>query len=167
MTEIRCPLEEAAERHDALPAVVSGARVVSYAEFHQRVAGVTAALRRAGCKPGERVAVLAPNSPDYLVWLLAILRLGAVCCPMNTRLPHRTVTDLLHRVDCRWLVAQAPEQEGLDGLEGDVRILDGGKLGAAEALAGGDDPGCAMPLDRPATIVFTSGSTGTPKAVLH
>ncbi len=167
MTEIRCPLEKTAERYGGRPAVVSGARVVSYAEFHQRVAGVTAALRRAGCKPGERVAVLAPNSPDYLVWLLAVLRLGAVCCPMNTRLPHRTVTDLLHRVDCRWLVAQAPEQEGLDGLEGDVRILDGGKLGAAEAPSGGDDRGCAMPLDRPATIVFTSGSTGTPKAVLH
>lgn len=166
MTEIRCPLEEQAERHGDRPAVVSGARVVSYAEFHRRVAGVTAALRRAGCKPGERVAILAPNSPDYLVWLLAALRLGAVCCPMNTRLPHRTVADLLRRVDCRWLVTQAPEQEALGDLTGDAQILEGGEL-AAEGLAGGDGQSCTMPLDRPATIVFTSGSTGTPKAVLH
>ena len=167
MTEIRCPLEEAAERHRGRPAVVSGARVISYAEFHQRVAGVTAALRRAGCKPGDRIAILAPNSPDYLVWLLAVLRLGAVCCPMNTRLPHRTVRDLLRRVDCRWLVARGPEQEALRDLNGDVRILDGRELADAGAPSGGDDPGCSMPLDRPATIVFTSGSTGTPKAVLH
>lgn len=167
MTEIRCPLEKTAERYGGRPAVVSGARVVSYAEFHQRVAGVTAALRRAGCNRGDRIAILAPNSPDYLVWFLSVLRLGAVCCPMNTRLPHRTVMDLLRRVDCRWLVVHASEQEGLGDLAGDVQILDGGKLGAGEALAGEDGPGCAMPLDRPATIVFTSGSTGTPKAVLH
>ena len=167
MTEIRCPLEEAAERHGGRPAVVSGAQVVSYAEFHQHVAGVMAGLRRAGCNPGNRIAILAPNSPDYLVWLLAVLRLGAVCCPMNTRLPHRTVADLLRRVDCRWLVTQASEREGLGDLTGDVRILEGRELADAGGPSGADAQGCIMPLDRPATIVFTSGSTGTPKAVLH
>ncbi len=167
MTEIRCPLEEAAERHADRPAIVSGARVVSYAEFHQRVARATAALLRAGCNPGERVAILAPNSPDYLVWLLAILRLGAVCCPMNTRLPHRTVADLLRRVDCRKLVVQDTEQEGMGDLTGDVRIVEGRDLTSGEESTGAAAQGCTMPLDRPATIVFTSGSTGTPKAVLH
>lgn len=167
MTEIRCPLEEAAEFHGDRPAIVSGARAVSYAEFHRRVARATAALRRAGCTPGERAAILAPNSPDYLVWLLAILRLGAVCCPMNTRLPHRTVADLLRRVDCRKLVVESMEQEGLGDLTGDVQIVEGRDLTSGEASAGAAAQGCIVHLDRPATIVFTSGSTGTPKAVLH
>ena len=201
MTEIRCPLEEAAERCGHRPAVVSGARVVSYAEFHQRVTGVTAALERAGCNPGDRIAVCAPNSPDYLVWLLAILRLGAVCCPMNTRLPERAVADLLGRVNCRWLVVQTSAGEapagarlagGGDGrpvLNGDVRVIESGELPSltdgdgqeaggghsgeslhadtASVRPGGRNRDRAMPLDRPATIVFTSGSTGAPKAVLH
>ena len=167
MTEIRCPLEEAAERYGQRPAVVSGSRVVSYAEFHDRVAQMTAALRRAGCNPGERVAILAPNSPDYLVWLLALLRLGAVCCPMNTRLPNRTVADLLRRIDCRKLVAQVPDEEGLGDITSDVKILQGGDLPAAGWPLEEDAQGSTMPLDRPATIVFTSGSTGIPKAVLH
>lgn len=167
MTEIRCPLEEAAGRHADRSAIVSGARAVSYAEFHQRVARATAALRRAGCNPGERVAILAPNSPDYLVWLLAILRLGAVCCPMNTRLPHRTVADLLRRVDCRKLVLESTEQKGMGDLTGDVQIVKGRDLTSGEESTGEAAQACTMPLDRPATIVFTSGSTGTPKAVLH
>ena len=205
MTEIRCPLEEAAESHGGRPAVISGGRVLSYADFHQRVARVAAALHQAGCRPGDRVAILAPNSPDYLVWVLAVLRLGAVCCPMNTRLPDRTAADLLRRVDCRKLVVQAPAPEGPGEASGDAPFADGGRFkvilsgdlwlmerGDARLLADHDrqntrgrdhretrgaDPasasadrdarGCTIPLDRPATVVFTSGSTGTPKAVLH
>ena len=190
MTEIRCPLEEAAERHGDRPAIVSGARAVSYAEFHQRVARATAALMRRGCSPGERVAILAPNSPDYLVWLLAVLRLGAVCCPMNTRLPHRTVADLLRRVDCRKLVLRTPEPgvagdiadggkaaggSGLEIPEPGLQIIYGHDLQAAEGRGvkaaveppDTDAQDSTISLDRPATIVFTSGSTGTPKAVLH
>jgi len=207
MTEIRCPLEQAAERHAGRPAVVSGARIVTYAEFHQRVAGVAAVLRQAGCSPGERVAILAPNSPDYLVWLLAVLRLGAVCCPMNTRLPHRTVADLLRRVGCSKLVLHTLEPDALAGIAGDaeaprnrhrqplqedgprviraddLQVIEGRDLtivsehgprampsrgpGAAGGPPDVDAQPCTVPLDRPATIVFTSGSTGTPKAVLH
>ncbi len=182
MTEIRCPLEEAAERHRDRPAFVSGARAVSYAEFHQRVARVTAALRRAGCNPGERVAILAPNSPDYLVWLLAVLRLGGVCCPMNTRLPHRTVADLLRRVDCRTLVVGEPERQRSTDTAGDTQVMQDHDLRVIQGngldVAGDRDPagaappavdaqGSTIPLGRPATIVFTSGSTGVPKAVLH
>ncbi len=165
MTEIRCLLEEAAERHGRRPAVVNGARTVSYAELHERVAVTAAALRQAGCNPAERVAIFAPNSPDYLVWLLAILRLGAVCCPMNTRLPHRTVADLLGRVGVRKLVVRDVDDR-LGDIPSGVEMLQGRQF-AATGKPPEEDAGSIMPLHRPATIVFTSGSTGTPKAVLH
>lgn len=166
MTEVHCPLEEAAERHGDRPAVINGARVVSYSEFRRCVAQMTATLQRAGCRPGERIALFAPNSPDYLVWLLAVLRLGAVCCPMNTCLPNRTVADLLRRIDCRKLVAPAPAED-LGEVTGGVQVIQGRVLASAGESSEEGPEGSTVDLGRPATIVFTSGSTGTPKAVLH
>ena len=77
------------------------------------------------------------------------------------------MADLLRRIDCRKLVAQVPVEEGLGDITSGVKILQGGDLAAAGGPLEEDAQGSTMPLDRPATIVFTSGSTGTPKAVLH
>ena len=119
MTEIPCPLEAAAKR--------CGDRPVSYREFRHLVATAAAAFRQAGCNPADRIGVPAPNSPDYLVWLLAAMRIGAVCCPMSTRLPSRTVADQLRDIDCRTLVVDDPEIEGL----GDAVTLRGRVLRVA------------------------------------
>ena len=163
MTEIPCPLDEAAARHGDRPAVIRGPRTISWRELRHRVGTAAAALRQAGCKPGDRIAILAPNSPCHLVWLLAILRLGAVGCPMNTRLPNRTVAGLLRRIDCRTLVVDIAETAGL----GDVTTLSGRDLSRIATSIDDSSRISTIPLQRPATILHTSGSAGVPKAVLH
>lgn len=163
MAEIRCPLDEAARRHGDRPAVVHGTRTIAWRELRGRVAATAEALRRAGCAPGDRIATLAPNGPDQLVRLLAVVRLGAVGCPLDPRLPDRAVAGLLRRIDCRTLVADVAQAADL----GDVTTLSGRDLARSRASFAEPARPSPTPLHRPATILFTSGSAGVPRAVLH
>ena len=163
MADIACPLDEAAVRHGDRPAVISGPRTITWRELRHRVATAASSLREADCNPGDRIGILAPNSPDHLVWLLAVLRLGAVGCPMSPLLPNRTVAELLRRIDCRTLVVDAADTEGL----GDVTTLRGRGLSRARTSTDDSARIRTIPLQRPMTIVHTSGSAGVPKAVLH
>lgn len=163
MTEIPCPLDDAAARHGDRPAIIRGAGTITWRELRHHVATAASSLREAGCKPGDRIGILAPNRPDHLVWLLAVLRLGAVGCPMNPRLPDRAVAERLRRIDCRTVVTDVADSRGL----GDVAVLRGCDLGRAGTSTGKSTRKSPIPLQRPATIVHTSGSSGVPKAVLH
>src|SRR3954463_6192187 len=65
---------------------VEGARRFTYAELAQRVERQAAALAALGVKPGDRVAVLAPNGVMALEAHFAPMRIGAVLVMLNTRL---------------------------------------------------------------------------------
>ncbi|MGN6675006.1 MAG: AMP-binding protein, partial [Thermomicrobiales bacterium] len=58
----------------------------SFAELHARVGVATAVLAAAGVVAGDRVALLARNSPAFVVTVHALGRLGAVLAPLNARL---------------------------------------------------------------------------------
>ena len=99
-----------------------------------------------------------------VVCLLALVRLGAVACPLNTRNPPQVLRDQLQLLKTRWLIAPRETAEALD--------TPGVTLLESEALVprGSDEQSDrhALPLesDRPAVALFTSGSTATPKAAL-
>ena len=67
-------LERVGRGHGEQPALGLGPRIVrSYPEVAARVARLAGALRqRFGLEPGERVAIVAKNSPDYLELMYAI-----------------------------------------------------------------------------------------------
>ncbi len=53
-----------------------------WSEFHEKVRGVFASLKKAGIQPGDRVAILAQSSPEWIMCDMANLLLGAITVPI-------------------------------------------------------------------------------------
>ncbi|MFS8359097.1 FadD3 family acyl-CoA ligase [Streptomyces sp. CWNU-52H] len=75
----------AAERYADVEAVVEGRTRVTYAELGARVERAAAACVANGVTSGDRVAVWAPNTLDWIVSSLGAVSAGAVLVPLNTR----------------------------------------------------------------------------------
>ena len=78
-------------------AVVDGSRRISYSELHDDVKRAARALLAHNVGRGDRVAVWAPNSYEWIVMGLAIGYAGAVLIPVNTRFKGHEAADILGR----------------------------------------------------------------------
>lgn len=153
-------VEEAVERRGENPLWVQrlakGARrTTSYAAVRRRAVALSKRLRDAGVEPGDRVAILAGNGPEWGAAAFATWRLGAVIAPLHTgssaeelRISHDALAPkcTLHNGAAR-------------GLPGAVLIGDEEDIDV--------DAGGAPDVDpySEAANVYTSGSTGNPKIV--
>src|SRR5580698_1440435 len=85
------------DRDASAPAVTDAAGTLGWSDFQDRVLRVAGALRRAGIRPGCRVALWLPNGADYLAAIFACARLGALAIHINTRFRTAEVGNLLRR----------------------------------------------------------------------
>ncbi len=92
-------------------AVVHGELRWSYAEFAEEVGRMAGALRRVGIETGDRVAILAPNTPWHLVAHFAMPLLTAPLVSINTRLSAREIAYILEHSGARVLPIENPVQD--------------------------------------------------------
>ncbi|MES9522788.1 FadD3 family acyl-CoA ligase [Streptomyces capoamus] len=93
----------AAGRHPDTEAVVDGRTRITYAELGARIERAAAACLARGVDTGDRVAVWAPNSLDWIVAALGAVSAGAVLVPLNTRFKGTEAADVLRRSGTRLL----------------------------------------------------------------
>ncbi|MGX1757732.1 FadD3 family acyl-CoA ligase [Streptomyces lydicus] len=93
----------AARRYASREAVVEGRTRVSYAELGARVEEAAAACIASGVALGDRVAVWAPNTLDWIVSALGAVTAGAVLVPVNTRFKGAEAADVLRRTRAKLL----------------------------------------------------------------
>ncbi|GGP85172.1 amino acid adenylation domain-containing protein [Streptosporangium pseudovulgare] len=156
MTPTVCDLFErqVRERPDATAVRTSG-RSWTYAEFGGTTARLAARLRRGGAGPGGIVGLVAPRGPQALTGIVAILRSGAACLPLDPDDPPLRNREILDGTGCRQVLAAAPV-EWLPG----AQLIDDPTLEDEEEAP----PAAPDPLDL-AYAITTSGSTGRPKVV--
>ncbi|MFD4869789.1 amino acid adenylation domain-containing protein, partial [Streptomyces sp. NPDC058412] len=151
----RDPLDPVAGQDPSLPALLSGARRLTYGDLDARVSSLAERMLAAGVTAGQPVAVVLPRGIDSVVTLLACLRTGAVYCPLSPSDPAARLELLLGRLaPALVLTAEGSPVHIPDGLPS-------AHVGAANLPTAG--PADVVP--NTAYIIHTSGSTGIPKAV--
>ncbi|MEU3749252.1 MULTISPECIES: FadD3 family acyl-CoA ligase [Streptomyces] len=174
--------DRAAERYGDEEALVFGEDRWTFTELRDRVDRVARAVIARGVRPGDPVAVWAPNSARWVVAALGAVAAGGVLVPVNTRYKAAEAADILRRSRARLLFTEhdflgtdyravlAASGEQLPLLEGTVtlhsaewdRFLTGAdRVTGTERLA---RSAAVRPADT-ADILFTSGTTGRPKGV--
>lgn len=157
-------------------AVMFEGRWQSFGRLQARVGAVGAALRREGVGPGDRVAVLLYNSPEFIESYFAITGLGAIFVPLNWRLHASEHVALLADAEPKLLIAAKAYEPSFVRLRAEVstltRIVVVGEPGdGPDVYEAWIAPGGVMPevsgLDdnTEAAILYTSGTTSRPKGV--
>ncbi len=162
-------LERAGRDDPRRPALGFGARVLrSYGEMAGRVARLAGALRSFGLDPGDRVAIVARNSPDYVEVLYAIWHAGLAAVPANAKLHGAELGYILEQSGARVCFAS-------DGLDGEIAPHAPKSLERLIVIGGADyealfaaDPIAVVPRggDDLAWLFYTSGTTGRPKGAM-
>ncbi|MFH8346057.1 FadD3 family acyl-CoA ligase [Streptomyces sp. NPDC018045] len=93
----------AAERYGPAEAVAEGRHRLTFAQLGERVERAAAACVAAGAEPGDRVAVWAPNTADWIIAALGAVTAGCVLVPVNTRFKGVETADVLRRTRARLL----------------------------------------------------------------
>lgn len=93
----------AAARYADREAVVDGRTRIGYAQLGERVERAAASCIAAGIEPGDRVAVWAPNTLEWIVSALGAVSAGAVLVPLNTRFKGAEAAYVLERSRARLL----------------------------------------------------------------
>ena len=159
-------------------ALFVGTEKIHYRELLKRVDAFAGFLHSKGIKEDDRVALFLRNSPEYIVSLFALSKLGAIAVPINTFLKSEELRYILKDSAATLLIAstifeevvlgtQAEELCSLLVWEGGLRVCDGFNVSFDEAL---DTKLEAKPalrtLDDTAVIIYTSGTTGNPKGAI-
>ncbi|NBE54995.1 AMP-binding protein [Streptomyces sp. YC537] len=170
-------------------AVVFEGRTTTYRELDALIARLAGWLRSEGVRPGDRVAVHLPNTPQFLVSMMAILRVGAVHVPVNpmfqaAELAYEltdsgaelviTVDRLLPLVEqvraqapIRQVLVTGPEELAASGT-GPVLPAEGAGITPwSVAVAHPPAPQHPTDLDALAALNYTGGTTGLPKGCEH
>ncbi len=165
---------------------------VTSREFGRNVARTANALHAWGVQPGDRIAILSENRPEWPVADMASLLLGAVTVPLYTTLTPEQTAFVLKDAGCRAIFLSSSQQLNkvlsivpetklekivvMDPVEfiGDLAPIAGKCISMAQITSqGAETLGTELEArahsigpDDLATIVYTSGTTGTSKGAM-
>lgn len=161
-----------ARKFPARVALIDEKGTRTYAQLDEAASRLAAYLSAAGIGPGDKVALLAKSSANWVVAYIAILRLRATCVPLNYRLTPDDIQANVGEAKCRFVLTTADYASS--HLAGRIALphalIDDspGEIGLAHILrtAPAGFPAPAASDDDLQLIMFTGGTTGRSKGVM-
>ncbi|HEX9210825.1 MAG TPA: ATP-dependent acyl-CoA ligase [Bradyrhizobium sp.] len=171
-------LTRQAERYGERILLVAGETRWTFAQTAAIAAASAQALVDAGIKPGDRVALMCSNRPEFLQVYLGCAWLGAIAVPINTALRGFQLSHIFRNSRPALLVVEAQFVVAIESVEAGVELpprtwIIGAAAGAVDArlsalplpaLGAAAPAGAVRPGDTVA-ILYTSGTTGPAKGV--
>ncbi len=175
-------LDRPAREHPARLAILGEPAAVRYDELARLAGRVGAALRRTGCRPGDRVLIALPDSAEFIAAFFGVTRIGAIAVPVNSMTRAADYAYYLVDSGARVAIVHATALgEFLPAMER-IRLECLVAVGAADQIpapeqtirwsdwldtASGEAPPHPTAATDPAFFLYTSGSGGQPKAAVH
>ncbi len=172
-------LERSGEKYPDKIALVYKEQRVTYKQLNSDANRLGRALNALGVGSNDKVGVLMPNCPEFVMSVFAALKAGAVFVPLNGLLTGRELAYVVNNSDAKVLIAappydgvlamlkpQLPKVEHILTLDDDTEEDD---LTPFKAMMGAYDDSNLKPtvnLTDPAAIYYSSGTTGLPKGAM-
>jgi acyl-CoA synthetase (AMP-forming)/AMP-acid ligase II len=156
-------------------------RSLSYAAWNERASALAHALMGLGLVKGDRVALLAYNTIEWLEIYVALARAGLVAVPINFRLTGPEVAYIVEHCEARAFIVQDDLRPLVDGIRRELSI-DGGRYvlfasaapqpqwrdyEALIAAAPASPPDVRVKPEDLFALMYTSGTTGKPKGAMR
>ncbi|XXY13216.1 amino acid adenylation domain-containing protein [Sorangium sp. So ce216] len=159
-TPVHALFEETARRLPDVLAVLFDGRSMTYAELHRRSNRFARHLQKLGVEPHSLVGMCLERSLDVPVAVLAILKAGAACVPMDASYPSERLRFMAEDSRAPVVVTQTHLRHLVEGSGSRVVCMDD----CAAAWAEPDtDLAVEVGLSALCYVIYTSGSTGRPK----
>lgn len=150
------------DRFGDAEAVVDGQLRLTFRETAHRIRCAAGAFADIGIRTGDRVAIWAPNSAEWIIAAFGLLTAGGTLVPVNTRYKQAEAADIITRSGAKAVLVQ----KGFLGLDfevpAEVRLLDI----KGDFLTGGEPFEGNVTGSDISDIMYTSGTTGRPKGVM-
>jgi len=166
--------------------LVADGRALTYAQVNAKAAALAAALAELGIGAGDRIAIVMPNWPEWVISLLAASKLGATVVPVNPRLSYHELKYQLRHAEVSAVVA-LERHHGVDYLQifedmiaelpdllylitvGGEELWYDDRIFQFEDLvssgAGREIPAVVIDDSQDLALMYTSGTMGKPKGV--
>jgi acyl-CoA synthetase (AMP-forming)/AMP-acid ligase II len=152
----------AADRFGDAEAVVDGPLRLTFTRVVERIRCAAGAFADLGIDKGDRVAVWAPNSAEWIVAAFGLLTAGGVLVPVNTRFKTDEAGDIIARSGAKAVLVQKGFLDQDYTAPAGIPVIDL----KSDFLSSGSPFQREVSGTDISDIIFTSGTTGRPKGAM-